>query len=331
MCGIAILNLSNTEFGDLVAAPFVDDVLAGDDPVTMVVIDDDPERVPDPGALPVIVAVVTDDPEAAAALATSGGSAADVVVSVDDIDDLRAGIERAPIAATSLAVLLRSVAQLEVDHALAAESAVYATLQSGIEFAEWRMSHPTRPDSSDEPTVVVERHHDILAITLNRPHRHNAISTRLRDELCAALAIAIADESITLVVLDGAGPSFCSGGDLDEFGSRPDAATAHRSRLTRSPARMIHRLSRRTEVRIHGSTLGGGIELAAFASRVSAHPDTVIGLPELAIGLIPGAGGTVSLTRRIGRHRTAWMALTGRRIDAQTAVGWGLVDDVSMR
>jgi enoyl-CoA hydratase/carnithine racemase len=59
-----------------------------------------------------------------------------------------------------------------------------------------------------------------------------------------------------------------------------------------------------------------------------ARPDTVIGLPEVAMGLIPGAGGTVSLPRRIGRHRTAWLALTGRTIDAPTAREWGLVDEI---
>jgi enoyl-CoA hydratase/carnithine racemase len=69
--------------------------------------------------------------------------------------------------------------------------------------------------------------------------------------------------------------------------------------------------------------------LPAFAARVVARPDTVIGLPELPLGLIPGAGGTVSLPRRIGRHRTVWLALTRRAIDAATARAWGLVDEVA--
>jgi enoyl-CoA hydratase/carnithine racemase len=79
---------------------------------------------------------------------------------------------------------------------------------------------------------------------------------------------------------------------------------------------------------LHGSCFGSGIELSAFAARVVARPDTVIGLPEVSLGLIPGAGGTVSLPRRIGRHRTAWLALTGRTIDAATARAWGLVDEI---
>jgi enoyl-CoA hydratase/carnithine racemase len=82
--------------------------------------------------------------------------------------------------------------------------------------------------------------------------------------------------------------------------------------------------------RLHGACYGSGIELPAFADRVVAASDTRIALPELGLGLIPGAGGTVSLPRRIGRHRTAWLALSGAAIDATTALGWGLVDEVQL-
>ena len=61
---------------------------------------------------------------------------------------------------------------------------------------------------------------------------------------------------------------------------------------------------------------------------MQAHPDAVLGLPELSLGLIPGAGGTVSVTRRIGRWRTAYLVLSGRRIAAATALRWGLVDAI---
>jgi enoyl-CoA hydratase len=82
-------------------------------------------------------------------------------------------------------------------------------------------------------------------------------------------------------------------------------------------------------VHVHGSTLGGGIEMAAFADHVVAEPETRFALPEVAIGLIPGAGGTVSLPRRIGRQRTAVLGVTGRAIDASTALDWGLIDEIS--
>ncbi|HYT40119.1 MAG TPA: enoyl-CoA hydratase/isomerase family protein, partial [Acidimicrobiia bacterium] len=79
---------------------------------------------------------------------------------------------------------------------------------------------------------------------------------------------------------------------------------------------------------LHGACIGAGIEMAAFAGRVIAHIDAVISLPEVGLGLIPGAGGTVSLPRRIGRHRTAELALGGGPIDAPTAQKWGLVDAI---
>jgi enoyl-CoA hydratase/carnithine racemase len=74
--------------------------------------------------------------------------------------------------------------------------------------------------------------------------------------------------------------------------------------------------------------MGAGAELPAFAGRVVAHPATRFALPELSLGLVPGAGGTVSLPRRIGRHRTALLGLTGTPINATTAFEWGLVDAI---
>jgi enoyl-CoA hydratase/carnithine racemase len=87
-------------------------------------------------------------------------------------------------------------------------------------------------------------------------------------------------------------------------------------------------LADRTEAHIHGSTVGSGIELAAFAGQVVAHPATRISLPEVRLGLVPGAGGTVSLPRRIGRHATMLLAVGLSGVDAETARAWGLVDRV---
>ena len=147
-------------------------------------------------------------------------------------------------------------------------------LQAGPEFAAWRAAHPASPLADTRPTVHSERDVDTLVVTLDRTDRHNAISLRMRDELAQALSVAVVDESITDVVLRGNGPSFCSGGDLDEFGTRPDPATAHVTRLARSPARLIHELAARTTVQLHGAAFGGGIEMAAFARSVHADPDT---------------------------------------------------------
>jgi enoyl-CoA hydratase/carnithine racemase len=225
-------------------------------------------------------------------------------------------------------VLLRSQPGRSVDAGLAAESAVYSALQAGPEFAAWRRGRrPVARDPEPAPLVRVERTGDRLVVALHRPHVHNAFSAAMRDELLAALAVAEVDPSLASVELRGDGPSFCSGGDLDEFGSRPDPASAHLVRLTRSAGRALARLAARTTAFVHGATMGSGIELAAFAGRVVAAPDTSVALPELGLGLVPGAGGTVSLTRRAGRHAVLRLALSGP-VDAPTALAWGLVDEV---
>ena len=167
-----------------------------------------------------------------------------------------------------------------------------------------------------------------MRITLNRPHKRNAYSAGLRDALCEALALAVADDSIASVQLEGAGPCFSAGGDLDEFGEARDAGIAHASRMTRGAGALLHRLRHRVTARLHGACIGAGIELPAFANRVIAREDAFFQLPEVGMGLIPGAGGTASILPRIGRQRLAYMALSGARIDAATAHEWGLVDAI---
>jgi enoyl-CoA hydratase/carnithine racemase len=225
-------------------------------------------------------------------------------------------------------VHLRAATRRDVLDGLVAESALYSALQAGLEHRTWRSATPPRRrDGDDGPRVRIERDDGVLTVTLQRPQARNALDRRMRDELLEALAVAEAD-AVLRVVLRGEGSSFCAGGDLDEFGTAPDPATAHLVRLRRSVGAVLHRLASRTTVELHGSCAGSGIELAAFAGRVVAHPGTTLALPELRLGLVPGAGGTVSLPRRIGRHRTAWLALAGRTVDAETARAWGLVDEI---
>ena len=207
------------------------------------------------------------------------------------------------------------------------ESLAYSTLQAGPEFARWLDERgPARvPDIADP--VQHERDGDTLHVAFNRPQRHNAFSTDARAALLEALAVAQLDPSVTGIVLSGNGPSFCSGGDLAEFGTFADPASAHLARTRHSPALVLDaltaRLGRACRAEVHGRVMGSGLEMAAFCGWVEAHDDSVFGLPELGLGLIPGAGGTVSVTRRIGRWRTAYLVLSGRTIDADTALSLG--------
>jgi enoyl-CoA hydratase/carnithine racemase len=202
-------------------------------------------------------------------------------------------------------------------------------LQSGPEFTAWLAARPPpRPASLGEAAVLVEREGAALCVTLNRPAVRNAFNTAMRDGLVGAFQVALADPSIEEVHLRGAGPSFCSGGDLSEFGSFPDPVVAHLVRSTRSPAATLAAGAARTTAHVHGASVGAGIELAAIARRVLAADDAYFLLPEVGMGLVPGAGGTASIPRRIGRQRTAFMALSGARVELATALEWGLVDGV---
>lgn len=250
-------------------------------------------------------------------------------VSLDHLAELeRLGemVAQAPLAATSLVQLLRLTSILPVPDALVAESFAYSMLLAGPEHAAWRHRTPVRDVAAEDRSVVVERRGDVLLIELDRPRRHNAFGHALRDAFLEALELAEADASIRRVLLSGRGPSFCSGGDLDEFGSLPGPAQAHAIRMATSVGLAVHRLGARVEVHVHGAVVGAGVEVASFAGHVAAEESAWFCLPELSLGLVPGAGGTVSLPRRIGRWRTAWMALTGSRVDLATALAWGLVD-----
>ncbi|MFC8517187.1 enoyl-CoA hydratase/isomerase family protein [Streptomyces sp. NPDC057257] len=241
---------------------------------------------------------------------------------------LTRAVGRNPRAALALGQLLRQTPSLGTLQGLAAEAAAYSMLLGGTEFAAWRAGRKTSPAPSDRPLVRADRNGDRLSILLDRPSRRNAFSFRMREELYEALELALLDDTIDEVELTGAGPVFSSGGDLAEFGSARDLVAAYLVRLDRGPWRLIHRLRDRTTVRVQGAAVGAGIEMAAFAGRVVASPDAFFLLPEVAMGLVPGAGGTVSVPRRIGRWRAAWMMLSGARIDATTALRWGLIDEI---
>ncbi|BAX90566.1 enoyl-CoA hydratase/isomerase family protein [Mycobacterium shigaense] len=275
--------------------------------------------------------------EAATFTLTEEPSADRRVIAVESVSEtlaaLRQRCERWPHASAVCDDVLRAVRPEAAALAgVITESLAYSTLQAGPEFARWLDERgPARLPGTADP-VTAERDGDVVTIRFNRPQRHNAFSTDARAALLEALAVARLDPSVAGVVLTGNGPSFCSGGDLAEFGTFDDPTSAHLARTRHSPALALDaltaRLGRACRAEVHGRVLGSGLEMAAFCGWIEAHEDSVFGLPELGLGLIPGAGGTVSVTRRIGRWRTAYLVLTGRTLGAGTALQWGLVDAI---
>ena len=276
-----------------------------------------------------------------------GPSATPTLVGVDDpaagAAALVAAVSANPQAATVLAALLRAEQPASLG-GLEAESLAYSSLLGGAEFRRWlgATPRPAPAPAAADPVLLRREEHpagEILHVTLNRPERRNAYSRAVRDALVSGLAVAQAMARAEgppgpggprlRVVLDGAGACFCAGGDLAEFGTAPDPVTAHLVRSYAGAALPLLELSDRIEARLHGPCVGAGVELPAFARRVVADPGTTFRLPEVGMGLIPGAGGTVSLPRRIGRWRTLYLALSGAELDVETAAAWGLVDAIA--
>jgi enoyl-CoA hydratase/carnithine racemase len=252
---------------------------------------------------------------------------------VDDPDTLTTvctAIAAQPEAAYVLTQILRHNENSNAQDGLLAESLAYSALQSGAGFRSWIKAQPLK-QAVDEQTqpLVIERSGATLHLTLNRPAVHNAYNAALKDALCEALELAQVDTSISRINLSGNGASFCAGGDLTEFGAFDNPLTAHVSRTTRSAGRLLSSLGINTQAYLHGACIGAGIELPAFCNNIQAHPETFFQLPEVAMGLIPGAGGTVSVVQRIGRQNTALMAISHQRVDVDTALRWGLIDGIT--
>lgn len=321
--GCPILNNGFDELGPLVGSPvsFTEDPNAGDRACLFgaaVLID----RA---GLLPDF------DPEAFAALVTTRSAAPRPWVSVapERIEaQLRIAATTAasaPVATAMLARLLRLGEGLSFEAALELESLAYSSLLGSAEFKRWRASVKGHGNvaTAHEP-VRYEREDDDVTLVLASPGNRNAMTATMRDALFDGLSAVIDDPSMPRLTLRGEGKCFSTGGHLPEFGSTPDIAQAHVIRVLRSAALLLHRLGDRAEAQVHGLCVGSGIEVPAAAARRIATPDTIVQLPELSMGLIPGAGGTVSIARAIGRHRLFWLALGGFRLGASQALDWGL-------
>jgi (E)-benzylidenesuccinyl-CoA hydratase len=160
----------------------------------------------------------------------------------------------------------------------------------------------------------------VALLTLNRPDKRNAVNDEMREEMTAALERFGAEAAIRVVVLTGAGPAFCAGGDLT-MTMPPDP---QRPRIIES----LDRFEKPVIAAINGLAFGGGLELAlACDLRIAAH-SARFALPEVRIGSLPGSGGTQRLPAVVGPSLAAQMTLTGEPIDAERALAAGLVSQL---
>lgn len=248
---------------------------------------------------------------------------------------LIASVNANPVAATIGAQVLRLGSGLALPDAFKVESLAYSTLLGGEEFKRWLTAHKRDKGkfTSAAPAfpadlVFADRDQDKITLTLNDPDTRNEMSATMRDALYEALANILDDPSKPDVTIKGAGKCFSTGGSLPEFGTAKDLAEAHVARTLHNCAIALDTLGRQATVILRGACVGSGIEVAAAAHHRIATPDAWFRLPELSMGLIPGAGGTATISRAIGRHRTMWMMLSAKRIVAAQALHWGLVHTI---
>jgi enoyl-CoA hydratase/carnithine racemase len=183
------------------------------------------------------------------------------------------------------------------------------------------------------PRIQVERTGPITTLWLDRADKRNAIDAAMMKELSAALDTAGADREIRVVVLRAKGRVFSSGIDhsllVEVFGATQHSPWLH---LHHQLQDVMHRMSRLHQpiiAALHGTCIGMAFELALAADIRIATEDCVLGLPEVALGLVPDVGGTTRLVRAVGEPRARELVLTGRLVKARTAERYGMVHEVA--
>lgn len=163
-------------------------------------------------------------------------------------------------------------------------------------------------------------------VLLNRPEQRNALSTELMERLSETLAALDADEAILAIVIGGSEQVFAAGADIDEL-VEATAVDLYLDRRIEYWDR-IRSISKPIVAAVSGHCLGGGCELAMACDLIVASETASFGLPESALGLIPGAGGTQRLARAVGKAVAMDVVLSGRRLTAGEALAAGLVSRV---
>ncbi|WP_241266919.1 enoyl-CoA hydratase/isomerase family protein [Streptomyces scabichelini] len=176
----------------------------------------------------------------------------------------------------------------------------------------------------------VEVRGGLAVFTLDRPSRLNAIGSETVGLLRDALERVREDEAVRALVLAGAGRAFSAGADLDEMESftTPGQFRAFVGRLTEAYA-LLEDFPKPSVAALHGFAFGGGLELALACDLRVAEHGTRLGLPEMKLGVLPGAGGTQRLPRLVPPAIAKQMILTGEPIDAQRAWDLGLVNELA--
>ncbi len=178
-------------------------------------------------------------------------------------------------------------------------------------------------------TIILSKSGDVAEIALNRPRVLNAYNMQMRDDMSQALEAVRDDPDVRCVLLRGEGDrAFCTGADLTEFGTAPSRVIARQVRWERDVWGQFLSLDKPIVAALHGYVIGSGIEMAMLCDIRIASEDSVFGLPEAALGMLPAAGGTQTIPRTVGRSRALEALLGNERMDAAKSLEIGLVHRV---
>src|SRR5579871_1369283 len=173
--------------------------------------------------------------------------------------------------------------------------------------------------------VSLSRHRDVGVITIDNPPV-NALSPGVPEGIAQTLGEAERDDSIRAIVIVGAGRTFIAGADIREL--ERAAAGAGTAPLLHDLLRQIEDCRKPVVMALHGTALGGGLELAMAGHYRAASPDARAGQPEVNLGIIPGAEGTQRLPRLVGIEKAIEMCVSGKPVGAADALAAGLIDRV---
>ena len=180
-------------------------------------------------------------------------------------------------------------------------------------------------------TLLFDVQDSVAHITLNRPEAANTINLELAKELMYALMQCDEDPLIRAVLITGAGPMFCGGGDLKSFNDQGENIPHHLKEITtylHASMSYLVRMDPPVVAAVHGSAAGAGLSLVCACDMVLAAESARFTMAYTRLGLTPDGGATYTLTRIVGLRRTLELALTNRLLSAEDALNWGILTQV---
>lgn len=184
-------------------------------------------------------------------------------------------------------------------------------------------------EAGERDCVRVEQRDQVRVLTLNRPERRNAIDLVLRGVLAEEIEAAMDDPAVRVIVLTGAGGSFCSGGDISTMGPQPEEETRRRTEAAQRIARAVWRGPKPVLAAVEGAAYGAGVALAIACDRVIASSEAVFATAFTRVGLAGDLGVHWSLPRRVGAARARQMLMLPTPVRGPQALEWGLVDGLA--